>query len=229
MHPRLGDHPDLRPHHPRGPGLPGTGRRAPRPSKRHHMTHTLRTIPRLLAAAAALALAACSGATSPTVDDATAGYVSGDGSVRTWAPPTRGEGVELAGEAMSGEVIDIGDWRGDVVVVNFWYAECPPCRKEAPDLAALSQEYAGEAHFLGVNHINEPETALAFERRFEVPYPTLHDRDAAAVASLQEYVALQAMPTTLVLDGQGRVAARVLGMIDKTTLSSLIADTLAET
>src|SRR5699024_450438 len=110
----------------------------------------------------------------------------------------------------------------------FWYAECPPCRKEAPDLAALADEFDGEAHFLGVNHINEPETALAFERRFELPYPTLRDEDAAGVAALQEFVALQAMPSTVVLDGEGRVAARILGLADKSTLKALITDTLAE-
>lgn len=191
-----------------------------------------RVIQALAAGAAALLLAACSGAAAPTptaTDGTDAGYVSGDGSVRTWAAADRGEVVELAGESMAGEPVDIEQWRGDVVVLNFWYAECPPCRKEAPDLAALSTDFAGAAHFLGVNHINEPETALAFERSFDIPYPTLHDGDSAAVASLQEYVSLKAMPTTLVLDAQGQVAARILGMIDKSTLKSLITDTLAET
>ncbi len=180
---------------------------------------------------AAVSLAACSGVSEPaptSTDDADSGYVSGDGSVRQWAAAERGAGVELAGTSMSGDPLDITDWRGDVVVLNFWYAECPPCRKEAPDLGALSEEFEGEAHFLGVNHINEPETALAFERRFELPYPSLHDKDAAGVAALQEYVALQAMPTTVVLDREGRVSARILGLAEKSTLKALITDTLAE-
>lgn len=145
-----------------------------------------------------------------------------------WEPHERGDEVELAGETMDGDPVDISDWRGDVVVLNFWYAECPPCRKEAPDLAALSRDFDGEAHFLGVNHTNEPATAQAFERSFDLPYPSLYDKDAAGVASVQGIVPLQAMPSTVVLDAEGRVAARILGLADKSTLKALITDTLAE-
>lgn len=185
----------------------------------------------LVAAIATIILVGCS-TTAPTQptsnDDVDAGYVSGDGSVRQWEPDERGDPVELAGVSMEDEDLDITQWRGDVVVLNFWYAECPPCRKEAPDLVALAEEFDQQAHFMGVNHINEPETALAFQRRFEIPYPTLYDKDAAGVAALQSYVALQAMPSTVVLDQQGRVAARILGLVDKSTLKALIDDTLAE-
>jgi len=182
-------------------------------------------------AAAALGLAACTGTATPaptSTNDTDSGYVSGDGSVQQWTPEEREEPVELAGESMAGEPLDVEDWRGSVVVLNFWYAECPPCRKEAPDLAALAHEFEGGVHFMGVNHINEPETAQAFERRFDLPYPSLHDKDAAGVASMQKVVPLQAMPSTVVLDAKGRVAARILGLADKSTLKALITDTLAE-
>lgn len=182
-------------------------------------------------AAAALGLAACTGTATPaptSTNDTDSGYVSGDGSVQQWTPEEREEPVELAGESLAGEPLDVEDWRGSVVVLNFWYAECPPCRKEAPDLAALAHEFEGDVHFMGVNHINEPETAQAFERRFDLPYPSLHDKDAAGVASMQKVVPLQAMPSTVVLDAEGRVAARILGLADKSTLKALIADTLAE-
>lgn len=180
---------------------------------------------------AALGLAACTGTATPaptSTNDTDSGYVSGDGSVQQWSPEEREEPVELAGESMTGDPLDLEDWRGSVVVVNFWYAECPPCRKEAPDLVALAKEFEGEVQFMGVNHINEPETALAFERRFELPYPSLHDKDAAGVASMQNVVPLQAMPSTVVLDTEGRVAARILGLAEKATLKALITDTLAE-
>ena len=182
-------------------------------------------------AVAALGLAACTGSATPastSTNDTESGYVSGDGTVQQWAPEERDEPVELAGESMAGEPLDLEDWRGSVVVVNFWYAECPPCRKEAPDLVALAKEFEGEVQFMGVNHINEPPTALAFERRFELPYPSLHDQDAAGVASMQNVVPLQAMPSTVVLDAEGRVAARILGLVEKATLKALITETLAE-
>lgn len=194
------------------------------------MNHMRRLFALIAAIFVTALLASCADAPpDPTsTDDTDAGYVSGDGSLRQWSPDERGEPVELAGDSMEAEALDLTDWRGDVVVLNFWYAECPPCRKEAPDLVALAQEYEGQVHFMGVNHINEPETAMAFQRRFEIPYPTLHDHDAAGVAALQNYVALQAMPSTVVLDQEGRVAARILGLVEKSTLQALIDDTLAE-
>lgn len=182
-------------------------------------------------AAIALVLTSCSGSAEPDLtssDAVESGYVSGDGSVQMWDTDERGEPVELAGESMTGDPVDISDWRGDVVVLNFWYAECPPCRKEAPDLAALSREHEGRVHFLGVNNVNEPATALAFERRFDMPYPSLYDKNAAGIAAVQGVVPLQAVPTTVVLDAGGRVAARILGLAEKATLDALITDTLAE-
>ncbi|UFU05826.1 TlpA family protein disulfide reductase [Ruania halotolerans] len=179
--------------------------------------------------AGAALLAGCAGQDAIEDDGASSGYVAGDGTIETWALDERGEPVELGGESFHEEPIDIADWRGGPVVVNFWYAECPPCRAEAPDLAQVSQDYADAGvRFLGVNHTNDAGTALAFERRFEVPYPSLHDRDAEGVAAMQGAVPLQAMPSTVVLDQEGRVAARVIGLVEASTLSGLLDDVLAE-
>jgi peroxiredoxin len=137
--------------------------------------------------------------------------------------------VDLVGMTYSAEEIDVADWRGDVVVVNFWYAACPPCRAEAPDLRAIYQDYSGVGvRMLGVNPRDDTGTAQAFERTFEVPYPSLHDESARGVAAFEGLVPLQAMPTTVVLDREGRPAARILGQIDPTVLRGLIDDTLAE-
>ncbi len=177
----------------------------------------------------ALALAGC-GTPADTAEDSTgAGYQAGDGSWTTWEEAERPEPVELAGTTYSGEELDLADWRGDVVVLNFWYAACPPCRAEAPDLAAIHSDYADQGvHLLGVNPRDDVATAQAFERRFEVPYPSLHDETASGVAALQGVVPLQAMPTTVVLDAEGRVAGRVLGQIEPGVVRGMIDDALAE-
>ncbi|GAA4418337.1 TlpA disulfide reductase family protein [Georgenia halophila] len=158
-----------------------------------------------------------------------AGYEAGDGSFKTWAPDERGEPVEHTGTTYAGDEVNLADWRGDVVVLNFWYAACPPCRAEAPDLKKIHEDYTGEGvHVLGVNPRDEARTAQAFERTFSVPYPSLHDQGARAVAALEGVVPLQAMPSTVVLDDEGRVAARVLGQADPSVLRGLIDDVLAE-
>lgn len=188
----------------------------------------------LAALAAALVLAGCAdtgGAAGAggSEDVPGAGYVSGDGTVETFAPAQRGESVELTGTSYDAEEIDLADLRGQVVVMNFWYAACPPCRKEAPDLAELSNTYADQGvQFLGVNHTDAPGTAQAFERTFDIPYPSLHDEESAGVAAMQGVVPLRAMPTTVVLDTEGRVAARILGLAERSILATLIDETLDE-
>lgn len=184
-----------------------------------------------LAAAVVLALTAC----SPSVDGGwtdsgeSAGYVSGDSSVTIWEPHERKGPVEITGTDYAGDPVDVTAWRGDVVVLNTWYAECPPCRAEAPDLVALANDYADDGvRVLGINSTNAPGAAQAYERTFDVPYPSVHDRDGAATAALQGIVPLQAVPTTVVLDREGRVYARILGLARGSTLRGLVDDALAE-
>lgn len=193
------------------------------------MSSSLRGVVALvLAAVMAMAVAACGRSDGPGV--ANPGYASGDGTVTTWHAPDRGEPVDLAGTSYAGEAVDLAGWRGDVVVVNFWYAACPPCRAEAPDLAALARDYGDRGvRLLGVNSTDDVGTAQAFERRFGIGYPSLHDAQARGVASMQGVVALRAMPTTVVLDPSGRIAARVLGRAEGSTLRGLVDDVLAET
>lgn len=156
------------------------------------------------------------------------GYVAGDGSVSEYAADKRGEPVAFDAKMFDGSTVTAESLRGKPAVVNFWYAGCAPCRAEAPDLVALHGEYKDEAQFLGVNLRDQQATAEAFERNFKVGYPSASDLDGAVLLALSDYVPPQAVPTTLVLDSQGRVAARVLGKADKSTLDALIEDTVAE-
>lgn len=174
--------------------------------------------------------AACSGpAAVDTASSEEAGYVSGDGTATEWTTQERADAIEISGTTMAGDPVDLADWRGQIVVLNFWYAACPPCRKEAPDLAAIAADYEAEGvQFLGINSVDEPETAQAFERRFDIPYPSLHDSDSQGIAATQGLVPLTAVPTTLVLDGEGRAAARIIGIADPAILRSMIDRILQE-
>lgn len=177
---------------------------------------------------AALALGGCSADEGPEQVQGQ-NYQSGDGSTTTWVAGERKGPVELAGEDFAGAPVDVADWRGDVVVLNSWYASCPPCRAEAPDLVALANDYADQGvHVLGINGTDEAGAAEAFQRQFDVPYPSLADTEGAAVAALQGIVPVSAVPTTVVLDQEGRVAARVLGLVDASTLRTVVDDLLDE-
>ncbi|WP_146844016.1 TlpA family protein disulfide reductase [Cellulomonas composti] len=179
--------------------------------------------------AATLGLLVACGPAQQTQDVTDQGYQSGDGSTKTWPAGDRKGPVELAGTDFEGTSQDIADWRGDVVVVNTWYAACPPCRAEAPDLAALANDYADQGvHLIGVNGTDAAGAAQSFQERFEVPYPTIADQDGAAIAALQGVVPMQATPSTVVLDREGKVAATVIGLADPTTLRAIVDDVLAE-
>lgn len=159
------------------------------------------------------------------------GYISGDGAYTVIAAADRAAPVEFSGLVENGDSVSSDDFRGDVLVVNFWYAGCPPCRLEASDLEALWQRFAADGvNFLGVNIYDQPATALTFATEFGVTYPSIIDvNDGGVRLAFAGQVAPNAVPTTLVLDREGRVAARISGLItEPSVLRSMITDVLAE-
>ncbi|OMH34453.1 TlpA disulfide reductase family protein [Tersicoccus sp. Bi-70] len=150
-------------------------------------------------------------------------YIAGDGSVREYAADNRGKPVAFSSTLFGGKTVDAASFKGKVTVLNFWYAGCAPCRVEAKDLQSLySQFKTSGAQFYGVNVRDEEPTAAAFERTFGTTYPSFEDRNGTVLLAMTQYVPPQSVPTTLVLDKQGRVSARILGTADKGTLKSLI-------
>lgn len=156
-------------------------------------------------------------------------YIAGDGSVLEIAPGERGEPVQFASTLFSGEEITAQQMQGEPAVLNFWYAACAPCRVEAPDLQSLHEEFEPDGvQFLGVNVRDTVATAEAFERNFGITYPSVEDLNGQVLLAMTDYVPPQAVPTTIVLDRQGRVSARILGIAERSTLRSLITTVLDE-
>ncbi len=184
-----------------------------------------------LALAAVLALAGCSNdpLADQYADGSGQGYISGDGAYTEIPATERDAPIEFSGVDESGESISSEDFAGSVYVVNFWYASCPPCRSEASDLKALSEQY-GEVPFLGVNISDSADVALTFAKKFGIEYPSIIDANSATVQlAFAGAVAPNAVPTTLVVDAEGRVAARISGIIrDPSILASMIDSVVAE-
>lgn len=174
----------------------------------------------------ALVLAACGADTSSRYES---GYVSGDGVTTEIEASQRGEPIEFSGPTFEDEEFSSSDAHGELLVVNVWYASCPPCRKEAPDLQAIHEEYADQGvSFVGVNVRDAAGPAKAFEENYGITYPSLPDTDAQIMYELRGQVAPNAVPSTLVLDREGRVAARISGGADPSTLRAMIDKVLAE-
>ena len=142
---------------------------------------------------------------------------------------SRGAAVDVEGTTLKGSALSLSDLRGDVVVVNVWGSWCPPCREEAPMLAKLSRRYTDQGvSFVGINVRDNRAAALAFEDNYGIRYPSIEDGTGRAVLALNQYIPVNAVPATLVLDRQGRVAARVLGAVREATLRALLTTVLAE-
>jgi len=186
-----------------------------------------------LAAVFAVALTAC--APDPVaqqyLEGNDKGYISASGAVVEIAPEDRGDPIVFGGVTEHGDEFTSADIAGDVAVVNFWYAACAPCRVEAKDLEDVWQEYSDDGvSFVGINIYDQPDTAKAFAEAYGVTYPSLIDVDSGeAKLAFANDAPLQGTPSTLVLDKQGRVAARIIGPLDgPSILSTLVKDALAE-
>ena len=183
----------------------------------------------LLSLALALSVSGC--ANDPLAEQFRSGtnknYISGDGSV-TEFQGERTRGTDWVAETFDGQLLDSRNLLGRVVVLNFWYAGCAPCRAETPDLAQIATDFeARGVQVVGVNVRDTAETALAFARNLKLNYPSVMDIESGAV--VQAYtgvVSPSAVPTTLVMNAKGEITARVLGRFEASTLRSLIETAL---
>ncbi|MFI7587981.1 TlpA family protein disulfide reductase [Spongisporangium articulatum] len=176
---------------------------------------------------AGLLLAGCTGGGGGT-KGGDAGFVQGSG-ITVVPSEQRKEPVSLSGTTLDGKSLDLAAYRGNPVVINVWGSWCSPCREEAPALQAASVELATkDVKMVGINTADhDPAKAIAFEKNFGVTYPSLVDK-GDLLLRLKGAVPPNAIPTTLVLDAQGRIAARVSGAITKTTLVDLVEDASAQ-
>lgn len=184
------------------------------------------------ALAAIVTLAACSSAEAGSTDAVTtdqSGYIAGDGSIVLVAEEERQPAPDLVGATLDGDTFRLADHLGDVVVLNVWASWCAPCRAEAPELAALSGELASSGvQFVGLDTRDSDVSARAFVDRFGIEYPNVIDRDGQLQLLFSDTLPPQAIPSTLVVDRQGRVAGRILGKASESSLRGLIEPLMTE-
>jgi thiol-disulfide isomerase/thioredoxin len=175
-----------------------------------------------------LALAGCSGKNA--VDSTAANpknYVAGDGNVQTVATSGRHAVHGLSGRTLDGSTVNVDDWAGDVVVVNFWASWCPPCRSESASLQAVAEATRSlGVRFLGIDSKDDSGNAKAFLRTHQVTYPSLFDQPGRL--GLLFSPTASTLPTTIILDRHHREAARISGEARYTQLLSLVRKIAAE-
>jgi thiol-disulfide isomerase/thioredoxin len=184
------------------------------------------------AAAAGLAgcLAACSGgeiaANTPASNEQS--YVGGSYSSTYYSPGDRPAAPSVSGTLLTGKRFSLAAQRGNLVVLNFWGSWCAPCRREAPALAALADNFkAAPVRFIGDDVQDAPANAAAFERTFDVGYPSLNDPGEQVALAFHGAVPPVGIPTTLLIDKTGHIAGRIVGEVTYHGLHSLITKILA--
>lgn len=183
--------------------------------------------PIVAALTATLLVVTLAGCSSDTVGSSgEQGFVSGRGIITTLPVAEREAPGEVAGKTLDGEQVALSDFAGKVVVVNVWGSWCAPCRAEAPMLADAARDLADDGvAFLGIDSRDPSRSAAqAFVRRFDLPYPSIYDQQGETLLAFRGTLNPNAIPSTVIIDREGRVAASVLGEITRTTLYDLVEE-----
>ncbi|MEU4608332.1 TlpA disulfide reductase family protein [Kribbella sp. NPDC023972] len=177
-------------------------------------------------AAVLLAATACSsGQQAAQNRQGQTGFVSGSGNVSVFAPADRKQAPALTGTTLDGKTWSLADQTGKVVVLNVWGSWCNPCRKEAPDLVAAAKELGPSVQFVGLNTRDlDKAPPRKFAQEFGMTYPSIFDPSGKLLLGFRGQISPSAIPSTLVIDKNGKVAARVLGEVSKQTLLGMVAD-----
>jgi peroxiredoxin len=186
----------------------------------------------LLTGAAALALAGCSSA-DESGGSAGSGtrFVQGDDSISRAAAGQRPQAPDITGTTLDGKPLKFADYRGKVIVVNVWASWCPPCRAEASGLEKVYKNTQSQGvEFIGINTRDpQKENAQAFYRTYGITFPSLYDPEGKLLLKFPKGIlSPQSIPSTLVIDRKGRIAARASDGLSEKRLQSMIDPLIAE-
>jgi thiol-disulfide isomerase/thioredoxin len=184
-----------------------------------------------VAVAGALTLSAC-GDGGKSGGGGDSNFVTDIGGISTVAKGERTSPDKLAGKTLDGTHLDVADLKGKVVVMNVWGSWCPPCRAEAPHFAKVAEETKAKGvEFVGINTRDANKgPAIAFEKDYGIEYPSLYDPAGKLIVNGFPKGSLnpQSIPSTIVLDREGKIAARSLKALDDKELRKIIDPLIAE-
>jgi peroxiredoxin len=182
------------------------------------------------AAVAALLLTAC-GSGGLSGGSGSTNFVAGKDGIDTAKKGDRQAAPDLSGKTIDGKQLDVADYRGKVVVLNVWGSWCSPCRAEADNFAKVAKETGSKGvRFVGINTRDTSTTpAVEFEKAHGITYPSLYDPTGRLLLRFKKgTLNPQAIPSTLILDRDGKVAARTLQPLSEDKLHEMLDPVVAE-
>ncbi|MGA1310848.1 MAG: TlpA family protein disulfide reductase [Candidatus Nanopelagicales bacterium] len=176
-----------------------------------------------------LLITSCSTPVSNISSDSESGFVSGDGTSIFLNQNERKPAPELSNVEFLSSEIDLKTLKNKVVLINVWGSWCSPCRKEAPELEELYlKNKADNVEFIGINIRDSKISANRFIENFSITYPNIFDRDGKLLLGYKDSLPANAIPSTILIDKNGLVAARQLGPIDKSLIQGFITELVEE-
>ena len=176
-----------------------------------------------------LLITSCSTPVSNISSDSESGFVSGDGTSIFLNQKERKPAPELSNVDFLSSEIDLKTLKNKVVLINVWGSWCSPCRKEAPELEELYlKNKADNVEFIGINIRDSKISANRFIENFSITYPNIFDRDGKLLLGYKDSLPANAIPSTILIDKNGLVAARQLGPIDKSLIQGFITELVEE-
>jgi thiol-disulfide isomerase/thioredoxin len=138
-------------------------------------------------------------------------------------PGARTPAPDLSGTTLSGAPLDVADrLGGSTIAVNVWASWCAPCRQEMPLLVRAAARHRSGLQVVGIDERDRRSSARTFASSLGVTYPSLVDSDSRLLMKLP-MLPHDAIPSTLFIDGHGRVAAWVVGPLTSRDLTSVLS------
>ena len=158
----------------------------------------------------AVTVSACGTAGGASSIESESGFVGGDGSIIVVEPAQRAPAPNVRATTLDGDTFDLADNRGETVVMNVWASWCAPCRAEAGELQEVWEEGQGNGvQFVGLNTRDSTVAAQGFVESMGLTFPSIFDPDGRVQLQFSDSLPPQAIPSTLVIDGNGLVAAGI--------------------
>ena len=184
---------------------------------------------KLILALSFLLLTACATPNASIQNSGEAGFISGDGTATFLKVEERNPAPEFTALDFNGKAINLDNYKNKVVVLNVWGSWCGPCRKEASELQELYLKNKDSGvEFIGINIRDSKVSAEKFITNFEITYPNIFDRDGVKLLGFKDTLPANAIPSTVLVDKNGKVAARQLGPIDRALVQGFISSLVDE-
>ena len=127
-------------------------------------------------------------------------------------------------KSVEGKTIKLSDYKGKVVIIDFWATWCPPCRRGIPDLVSIQNEYKNKVVVIGISLDREKtiKDVPGFIKDYQINYPVVYGDDNVVIA----YGGIQSIPTSFVVDKKGNVVDMHVGLVSRDTFVNKIKELL---